>query len=369
MMIRNYLVNDMYEAMVKIKQDLGSDAVIVSKRSVRQKGFWGFIKKKLIEVTAATESPGKHGAATGGKGETAETKKSSDSKDDKDLHKEMNELRGIVMDFIEKGKKDVPRKSRSHVGNDLYDTMIEMDFNKKVIEDFSEYCMSKSIADEDVNRIILYEFLKDRFNSKVKTDLPRGRTMVFVGPTGVGKTTTIAKIASSESLINQKKVGLITIDTYRIGAVEQLKIYANILDIPLEVVVTREEMKEAMERLDDCDLILVDSTGRSHKNDRQLVEMKKYLDDIEDKNIFLVASMTTKNTDFVKIVKNYDCMEYDHFIFTKLDETQSYGNIINASYYSEKPVSYISMGQVVPDDLKVATKDLLFKYAWGELKV
>ncbi|SRR6056297_23356 len=369
MIIRNYLVGDMYEAMVKIKQDLGSDAVIVSKRSVRQKGFWGFMKKRLIEVTAATESLEK---IEGGKkvpSGKAETKKPIDDSAEKGLYKEMNELRGIVMDFIEKEKKGVSSKSSLKFGNELYDTMIEMDFNKKVIDDFGEYCMSKNIAEEDANRIILYEFLKDRLNAKVKTDLPRGRTMVFVGPTGVGKTTTIAKIASSESLINQKKVGLITIDTYRIGAVEQLKIYANILDIPLEVVVTHEEMKEAMEKLDDCDLILVDSTGRSHKNDRQLVEMKKYLDGIKDKNIFLVASITTKNTDFVKIVKNYDCMEYDHFIFTKLDETQSYGNIINASYYSDKPVSYISMGQVVPDDLKIATKDLLFKYAWGELKV
>jgi len=369
MIIRNYLVNDMYEAMVKIKQDLGSNAVIVSKRSVRQKGFWGFMKKHLIEVTAATESPENLEKETRRKSDEEEEKRLLSCKAEEGIHKEMNELRSMVMKLVEKEKSDVSLKSSPKIRNDLYDTMIEMDFNKKVIDDFSEFCRGKNVADEDVNRIILYEFLKDRLNAKVKTDLPRGRTMVFVGPTGVGKTTTIAKIASSESLINQKKVGLITIDTYRIGAVEQLKIYANILDIPLEVVATHEEMKEAMKRLDECDLILVDSTGRSHKNDRQLVEMKKYIDDIKDKNIFLVASMTTKNTDFVKIVKNYDCMEYDHFIFTKLDETQSYGNIINASYYSDKPVSYISMGQVVPDDLKIATKDLLFKYAWGELKV
>ncbi len=369
MIIRNYLVKDMYEAMVKIKQDLGSNAVIVSKRSVKQKGFWGFAKKQLIEVTAATESLEEQDREIRKKEEEEKEKRVAHDGAVEGMHKEMKELRNIVMELVEKEKSVAAIPKKHDMRNEIYDTMIEMDFNKLVIDDFDEYCASKGIADEDVNRIVLYEFLKEKFNKKVKIDLPRGRTMVFVGPTGVGKTTTIAKIASSESLINQKNVGLITIDTYRIGAVEQLKIYANILDIPLEVVATHEEMKEAMVRLDDCDLILVDSTGRSHRNDRQLIETKKYLDDIEDKNIYLVASMTTKNTDFVKIVKSYESMEYDHFIFTKMDETQSYGNIMNATYYSDKPISYISMGQVVPDDLKIATKDILFKYAWGELKV
>ncbi len=369
MIIRNYLVNDMYEAMVNIKQDLGNNAVIVSKRNVKQKGLWGFLRKRLIEVTAATESLeiGERGISK--KTDIREEPRPASEKSTENIHKEVMELRNIVMDFVGKAQCEAPPQKKTDANNDMSDMLIEMDFNKKVIDDFNSYCVDKHIAEEDVNRIVLYEFLKERFKEKVKVDLPRGRTMVFVGPTGVGKTTTIAKIASSESLINQKKVGLITIDTYRIGAVEQLKIYANILDIPLEVVATHEEMKEAMNRLDDCDLILVDSTGRSHKNERQLDGMKKYLDDIEDKNVCLVTSMTTKNTDFVKIVKSYECMEYDYFIFTKLDETQSYGNIINASYYSDKPVSYISMGQVVPDDLKIATKDLLFKYAWGELKI
>ncbi|PLX33119.1 MAG: flagellar biosynthesis protein FlhF [Clostridiales bacterium] len=369
MIIRNYLVNDMYEAMMKIKQDLGNNAVIVSKRNVRQKGFFGFFRRRLIEVTAATESLEIQGKGIRKRTDESEETKIAAEKMTQGIRDEVRELREIVKGLAEKPEREVRQKQVTDANKDLHDMLIEMDFNKKVIDDFDTYCSVKKIDREDVNRIVLYEFLKDRFNEKVKVDLPRGRTMVFVGPTGVGKTTTIAKIASSESLIHQKKVGLITIDTYRIGAVEQLRIYANILDIPIEVVANHEEMRRAMERLDDCDLILVDTTGRSHKNERQLDEMKKYLDDIEEKNVYCVASMTTKNSDFIRIVKSYECMDYDHFIFTKMDETQSYGNILNAFYFSEKPVSYISVGQVVPDDMKIATKELLFKYAWGESKI
>ena len=368
MIIRNYVVDDMYEAMVKIKHDLGSNAVIVSKRSVRQNGFLGFMKKKLIEVTAATESQDEQDEMIRKIEALKADKKNAYDESVDGIKSEMQELRSMVMQLVEKEKTSLSVGRTCGNQNELYDTLIEMDFNKRVIDDFNEYCRNKNIANGDVNRFVLYEFLKDKFEEKVKVDLPKKRTMVFVGPTGVGKTTTIAKIASIESLTNQKKVGLITIDTYRIGAVEQLKIYANILDIPLEVVVKKEEMKAAIEKLSDCDLILVDSTGRNHRNDWQLVEMKKYIDDLEDKNIYLVASMTTKNTDFVEMVKSYERMEYDHIIFTKMDETKSYGNIMNAAYYTDKPISYVCMGQIVPDDVKTATKKLLFKYAWGEVK-
>lgn len=367
MIIKNYLVDDMYEAMVSIKQDLGNSAIIISKRSVRQKGFFGLFKKRLIEVTAATES-----LETGDRGiqkkALPEKEKPDSPKDGANIHKEVQDLREMVMELVGKVKTEAPKAKTAGERNALYNMLVDMDFNRLVIEDFDSYCEMKKVSPEDVNRIVLYEFLKERFNEKLRVDLPRGRVMAFVGPTGVGKTTTIAKIASSESLIHQKRVGLITIDTYRIGAVEQLKIYANILDIPFEVVVSQEEMKEALKRLDDCDLILIDSTGRSHKNTQQLSEMKSYIDVVDNKNTYLVLSMTTKNSDFVKTIKNYECMEYDNLILTKLDETQSYGNIVNAIYYSDKPITYVSTGQIVPDDLEKASKDLLFKYAWGELQ-
>ncbi|MBK5251288.1 MAG: flagellar biosynthesis protein FlhF [Peptostreptococcaceae bacterium] len=366
MIVKKYLVDDMYDAMVKIKQDLGSNAIIVSKRSVRQKGFFWFLKKRVLEVTAATETEEMKERGIQKKTPVVE-KEPEPEKDSENMCKEVHELRDIVMELV--GKVQTPKTKAFGGKNALYDMLVDMDFNRIVIDDFDTYCEVKKVSPEDVNRIILYEFLKERFNDKLKVDVPKSRVMIFVGPTGVGKTTTIAKIASSESLIHQKKVGLITIDTYRIGAVEQLKIYANILDIPLEVVVSKEELQEAFERLDDCDLILIDSTGRSHKNTQQLDKMKSYIDVVDDKKTYLVVSMTTKNTDFVKIIKNYECMDYDHLILTKLDETQSYGNIVNAFYCSDKPITYISTGQVVPDDLEKASKDLLFKYAWGELQV
>ncbi len=372
MIIKNYVVNDMYEAMVLIKKELGNDAVIVSKREVRQRGFWGVFKKKMIEVTAATEVVSQNGS-----GITKRTTPSvpqhdviqevavqqQESKATVDLKEEMQQIKSIVQKLVERADSPSGKESMETIRQ----TMVEMDFHSVVIEDFEKYCKEKSLSSNDINKSILCEFLNDRFENNVRVEDVGGRIRTFIGPTGVGKTTTIAKLASNEALVNQKKIGLITIDTYRIGAVEQLRIYANILGVPVKVVFSPEDLPEAIEQFKDKDLIFIDSTGRSHRNIHQLNELKSYLEQCENIKIYLVASMVTKNIDFVRTIDNYKKIGFDSLILTKFDETYSAGNILNASYFTDKPISYLCKGQVVPDDIENAKKETLLKYIWGEV--
>lgn len=372
MIIKNYLVNDMYEAMVVIKQELGSEAVIVSKRLVRQKGLGGLFKKKMIEVTAAVDHSVSSSTGIVKKTETVPREdkarlmaQNAANSANEELKSEVQQIKDLVMTLMEKSDQNNGKENL----NIIKQLMVDMDFNSLVIADFEQYCKDHSIEAERINKNVLVDFVYDRFTNKIKTMDVGGRIRTFIGPTGVGKTTTIAKLASNESLVNHKNIGLITIDTYRIGAVEQLKIYANILDIPIKVVFAPEDLPEAIEQFNDKDLIFIDSTGRSHKNIHQLNELKTYFDQCENMKTYLVLSMVTKNVDFIKTIQNYKKVCFDSLILTKVDETYSFGNILNTGYYTDKPISYICKGQVVPNDIEKATKETLIKYIWGETKI
>ena len=196
--------------------------------------------------------------------------------------------------------------------------------------------------------------------------------MMFVGPTGVGKTTTLAKLAARYSkLLNKNyKVGIITLDTYRIGAVDQLMFYAKKMKLSIDTVVDTEEFIRALDSLKYCDYILIDTVGSSQHDRAKLEALKSFVNaDPNTKiDVNLVMSATTKYEDLKDIYHTFSTLGIDTLIFTKLDETHSYGNIFSLIYDTKKPVSYFSVGQEVPNDLNVASSDFLIDCLLDGLK-
>jgi flagellar biosynthesis protein FlhF len=192
------------------------------------------------------------------------------------------------------------------------------------------------------------------------------RYAFFFGPTGVGKTTTIAKLAADSMLKDKRRIGFITADTYRIAAVEQLKTYANILNVPLEVIFSPKEIVQAMERLSGCDLIFVDTAGRNFRNDEYVQGIRELLRHDADCLNFLVLSLTAKYSDIKGIIRNFDDVPVSRVIFTKADETEAYGAMLNVAYETSLPFSYITTGQNVPDDIVAATPALVANMIMGD---
>lgn len=181
------------------------------------------------------------------------------------------------------------------------------------------------------------------------------KVVFFIGPTGVGKTTTIAKIASKFSVDEKKKVALLTADTYRIAAVEQLRVYANILEVPFRVIYSEEEFKKALEDFKGYDYIFIDTAGHSHQNSTQKDNISKLihsLDEKVEKEVYLVLSATTKYRDLISIADSYKSITDYKLIFTKLDETTTLGNLLNMKLYTGSSLSYVTCGQNVPDDIE-----------------
>jgi flagellar biosynthesis protein FlhF len=187
--------------------------------------------------------------------------------------------------------------------------------------------------------------------------------MMFVGPTGVGKTTTIAKLAARYAFKKDKKykVGIITLDTYRIGAVEQLMTYARMMKLSIEAVVDPSDFVEALNRLRNNDIILIDTVGSSQHDKEKVDKIKSFLsiNTFASIDVNLVLSATTKYEDLKDIYENFSILDVDTLVFTKLDETQKIGNIFSLVYDVKKPISYFSVGQEVPDDLRIASNEFL----------
>lgn len=359
MIIKKYVADTMNEALSMIKMELGSEAIIVSKRSIKQRGFLGRFLPKRLEVTAAIDD--------GPKKEPVLLQKSYaslETNNSKAMESELNEVKEMLQKLIEDKDKGKDKEIKKDKRIGIKKLLIERDVSEEVIESLAKDARKKEKY-KDMPRLtdsVILEEIGDILNVDCTRE---GRVHAFIGPTGVGKTTTIAKIAALEALNTKKKVGLITVDTYRIGAVEQLKIYADILGLPFEVINSTDDIDRAFDHLKDCDSIFLDTTGRSIKNIMQLSELKLYLDRIKPDTIYLVVSMTTKYHDLMQILDGFETMDYSRIILTKFDETTTYGSALNAAYCSKAPISYITTGQNVPDDIREASKDTLLELIVG----
>lgn len=339
MKVKRYLVNTMPEAVEAIRRDLGPDAMIVSSRKVRQDSLWGFLRPKKLEVTAAIDTPPPAAAVTGPPQEYQK------------LQEEVLQLKNMISTRI--------------LGEDLQqlpatvarwkNILEELEINQDVIDAVIERVASHTGLEQEITPQAVVNELAGVLSFPPDSCQLNGQVATFLGPTGVGKTTTLAKLAARMLIWEKKRVALVTTDTYRIGATEQLKTYGEILGVPVEVVMTPRELRQALDRHHDKDVVLIDTAGRSPRNPIYRQELLSYLASAQPSDTFLVLSCTTKNRDLLRIAENYQVFKVDKLIFTKLDETPSLGPILNVSRATGLPVAYLSNGQNVPDDLLAAS--------------
>jgi flagellar biosynthesis protein FlhF len=398
MLVKRYVVKEMPEAVAMIREDLGEDAVILSTKKVQKRGFLGLFPKTHIEVVAAANeqpepprapqpqklSP-RPAAASAYQRQMEQSKPTPadphaemepkpqvtarEPSEAEKVLKEVQELRVMFRNLLNSSYNLLMPEAVVKVRNDLLKNDISEEAVDELIERGIRYFAQVHEVNEQEFRGILTNFIRedlDRYSPPSQIAL-NSRVVAFIGPTGVGKTTTIAKLAAEQVLTRGKKVGLITTDTYRIAAVEQLRTYANILGIPLEVCYAPEDIKRAMQAYVGCDLILVDTAGRNYQNLLNVRQLNTYLEELKPDETYLVLSLTTKASDLEEIAANFTQVRIDKFLFTKSDETKTYGALYNLVTRFKKPLSYLTTGQSVPEDIEPVSTDRLAKLLTGEI--
>ena len=386
MIIKKFTAKTEKEAREAAKKDLGEKAVVMNVKEVRKKGFFGLFRSTMIEVTAALEEETERPVSvfpaakeTSGplvpadvweKSAWAEPKESILSGADdtgKAIVEKLDGLQHLLQQQLikaEEEKKEKEEKEDKASGEImtfmklLYNTMIENEVNEKYANELIDEIEKKGTPDMQMDLALsnVYQKMILKFGQAdlIKSSEKKPKIIYFIGPTGVGKTTTIAKIASRFCVEEKKSIALLTADTYRIAAAEQLRTYANILEVPFRVIYTPEEIIKSVEDFKEKDYILVDTSGHSHQNSEQkeaILELVQATDESIEKEIFLVVSETTKYRDLIGIADAYKSIENYKIIFTKLDETTALGNLYNLRLYTGASLSYITCGQNVPDDI------------------
>jgi flagellar biosynthesis protein FlhF len=358
MKIRRYYVQDMKEGMLRIREELGPEAVIIQSRKVRLKGLRGIFAPRKMEITAAVESPSR----------AVESEHQYDRNVQAKIQEELSELKMMVNRLM--NRDFIPADIRNRERKELQKWRLQLqrqEVLEELIDEFMTEIQESLFGEIQLTEEITGLILRKKMRKRLKTAPEKGaQIQVFVGPTGVGKTTTLAKLAARYALYQGERVGIITIDHYRIGAVEQLRTYADITGLPLEVVMTPRELQHALDKLSGCQRILIDTAGRSTLNLVHIQELANYLGNLPPAEIFMVISATTKAQDLKLISENFRCMNYNRLIFTKLDETNTYGVLLNGIYLTGLPVIYITTGQSVPDDICLADLDKISSLILGE---
>ncbi len=392
MKIRRYLGSNTQEAILKVKMDLGNDAVILNTRKVRQKGFFKLFAKPMVEVLAAVdeeygakkEQPRQETRVQTLPREAMAVKNEEKDQKISDLENKVNGMETMLKKIYEQVQPDRQKTAQAPADtgekqesypkvlqlfyNNLVKNEVEPETAKKIMDTVSARLGEGASVNETAS--VLYNVISGILGKpetlKLRED-GRPTVVMLVGPTGVGKTTTLAKIAANYALNHKKKVGLITADTYRIAAVEQLKTYAEILGMPVSVIYSPGELGEAVELHSDKDIILVDTAGRSHKNKAQFEELKTIIQAANADDIYLLMSAITSVRNCREILGSYNFLKDYKLIFTKLDETPISGIILNARYMTNKSLSYITTGQSVPDDIEIANIDKITKNLLGSI--
>lgn len=412
MIIKKFQAKTEEAALELARKELGSGIVVMNVKKVKKKGLFSIFKPQQIEVTVALEEeekqnfreavakvseiarqseaagnirsaktepeqPAKQGKAEPGsqpekqrqqekQRQPEKNTQTIDSRQESAIEEKLSTLQNLLEKQIgstqeeEKESEGEEKKEDSNVAffhllyKMLLDNEIEETYANQLVDELDGSVKPDMPIDYLLS--VVYQKMVLKFGqTKTIQSAEKGPKLVyFIGPTGVGKTTTIAKIASRLSVVEKKKIVLLTADTYRIAAAEQLRTYANILEVPFRIIYTPQEIRTAIEDYAAYDYIFVDTSGHSQKNTDQrddTLALLRAADGQAEKEVYLVVSATTKYRDLLNIADTYQKLTDFRLVFTKLDETQCQGNLFNLRLHTDAPMSYVTCGQNVPDDI------------------
>jgi flagellar biosynthesis protein FlhF len=398
--MRTFKAASMREALGQVKRELGTGAVILGTRSYRTGGFLGLRRRDVVEITASADgaalertpklgasagrrhgsganpSPGPKGPSSP-KGEgLATAAKAVDHRvrqtygqlvaeaKDKAVHVSAGELRG-EMSGLKEMVSTLIRETRAQrlpdVPAELFDTYVRLlgnevadELAKDLVKRIREQLPESEWGQEHRVRETLVRYVASRIEvaGPIELEGKTPRIIALIGPTGVGKTTTVAKLAAQFKLRQGKSVGLITIDTYRIGAVDQLRTYAEIISVPLKVVLTPKELRRAVDEFADKDVVLIDTAGRNQGDTLRMNELRQFLEAVRPDETHLVISTTAGQRNATAVIEKFSEFQVDRVILTKLDEAVSFGMVLGVLERTRQKLSYVTAGQDVPDDIE-----------------
>lgn len=382
-----------------VRRELGPQAAVLHTREVRAGGLFRWLPgKRQIEVTASTGvnvpsrlanrpsqrtvhatspqaahasppspatsfSASQQGTAVGQSAPRHETRD--------ELQSQLTQLQAMVEDLCRRTQGATAKGAVPERMFHLFTDLIEADLSEEVARELIERVRGEAPEEELADTLRAKARIARMIEAEIRVAGPIAvtpgtrRLVALVGPTGVGKTTTIAKLAANYRLRAKRKVGLITVDTYRIAAVEQLRTYADIIDLPMHVVSTPREMRRAVEQMSDLDLVLMDTAGRSPKDEVKIQELKAFLTEAQADEVHLVLSSVAGATSLQRTAERFAGVGTTALILTKLDEATGLGNLLPLLRTARLPLSYLTNGQNVPDDIEAAQSGVLARAMLG----
>lgn len=399
MIIKKFTGKTEDDAVALAQKELGQDIVIMNVKEVKRGGLFKIFRPTLMEITVALEEENEKAILI--RKEQAQEKEAAKAKAEfaqemakvqqpvEEIGQKLANLQALLEQQIQsqtqnQNEEEVnaeevveESKSREELENLrlmklLYNTLIENEVSEQnanqIIEGMEKNIKSNASMEYLLSTLYQKTILKFGQPCGIEKAKKNPKVVFFIGPTGVGKTTTIAKIASKVCVEEKSRVALLTTDTYRIAAAEQLRTYANILEVPLRVIYTVDELQKAIVDFSEYDYIFVDTSGHSYKNQEQkdaTLGFVNCLGEEIEKEIYLVLSATTKHKDLIMITDAYSGIDGYKLIFTKLDETTAFGNLLNIKLHTGAQMSYITCGQNVPDDIEKFNPQQMVRFLLG----